>query len=64
MNRWLQTKRYECPESAVNYLHDHGYRHELFQCPKRNQPAPKHQETWQLRSKGGWPPNSLQFYIC
>lgn len=35
MNRWLQTKLYECPRCRAQYVHDKGYQHELFLCLKR-----------------------------
>ncbi len=36
MNRWLQTKQYECPQCGARYLHDKAYRHSCFECPKRH----------------------------
>ena len=39
MNRWLQTKTYQCEKCSAFHLHDLMYRHSLFTCP--NRPAPK-----------------------
>jgi transcription initiation factor IIE alpha subunit len=38
MNRWLQTRVFTCPRCQETYMHDRAYRHQLFQCAKRNQP--------------------------
>ena len=35
MNHWLQKKRYACPRCGATYLHDKGYMHAVFLCPKR-----------------------------
>lgn len=35
MNGRLQRKLFTCPRCRARYLHDHGYRHDLFQCVKR-----------------------------
>jgi hypothetical protein len=35
MNRWLQTKKYQCPRCEERYVHDKGYEHEVFLCPHR-----------------------------
>jgi len=35
MNRWLQTRLFTCSKCRANYLHDHAYRHELFNCLNR-----------------------------
>lgn len=29
---------YHCPKCQATYLHDGGYRHEVFECPARAQP--------------------------
>lgn len=39
MNRWLQTKEYECPQCGAIYLHDKAYRHACFECPARRRPV-------------------------
>ena len=39
MNRWLQTRLYECPRCEASYLHDKAYVHDLFVCPNRVQTA-------------------------
>ncbi len=36
-NRWIQTRRYRCPNCHTLYLHDHAHRHQCYECP--NQPA-------------------------
>lgn len=35
MNHWRQTRIFKCHRCHRQYLHDRGYVHELFQCPKR-----------------------------
>ena len=40
MNRWLQTRLFECPKCGASYTHDQAYFHDLFQCLKRNMPGP------------------------
>lgn len=35
MNRWLQSRVYECPKCKSHYLHDMAYKHNLSECPKR-----------------------------
>jgi predicted RNA-binding Zn-ribbon protein involved in translation (DUF1610 family) len=35
MNRWLQTKRYQCPSCGAIYLHDRAHHHAVFECPNR-----------------------------
>ena len=35
MNRWLQSKIYECPQCQASYRHDEAYFHALFACLNR-----------------------------
>lgn len=35
MNNWLQRRIYKCPACGAEYLHDRGYRHQLFNCSAR-----------------------------
>ena len=35
MNRWLQSKIYECPQCPASYRHDEAYFHALFGCQNR-----------------------------
>lgn len=35
MNRWLQSRVYECTHCEATYVHDRAYHHDLFLCFKR-----------------------------
>lgn len=37
MNHWLQTKLFRCPKCLARYIHDRGYAHACFFCPRRLQ---------------------------
>jgi DNA-directed RNA polymerase subunit RPC12/RpoP len=39
MNRWLQTKTYQCARCGGKFLHDKMYFHALFACVKRERAA-------------------------
>ena len=38
-----QTRGFECPRCAETYLHDDGYRHDVFTCPLRPTAKPIHE---------------------
>lgn len=39
MNHWLQRKLFQCLKCGATYVHDRGYAHQLFLCPKQKQPV-------------------------
>jgi DNA-directed RNA polymerase subunit RPC12/RpoP len=39
MNRWLQTRQYQCIGCGAWLLHDKMYRHVGFECPRRVMPT-------------------------
>lgn len=54
MNRWLQTRLYTCPKCGMSYVHDKGYRHALFECPKRDQSGKGRPATVFMINQGGF----------
>lgn len=46
MNRWLQSKIYQCPLCGAEYLHDKAHGHAVFFCRERtNHPGGRHERT-------------------